>query len=99
MTAVPVSAQTIIHQRPWQEWLELAKRYHVNVAVQNEVMHFIEQYRLGELIVEEMHKSDLPIRLEQGLLEDEIKFLQLLDSKFPHRSQWYRDELKKQLSR
>ena len=40
-------------------------------------------------------KNEMPVDTEQGLLEDEIKFRQLLDSKFPHRSQWYRDEFKK----
>jgi len=95
MTAVPITADTIIHKRPYQEWLKLAKRYGVDVQDEYEVLHFIEQYRTGELVVEELEKSPLAIRLEQQLIEDEIKFRQLLESKFPHRSQWYRDELKK----
>lgn len=95
MTAIPIPAQTIIHQRPWEEWLKLAEAHNVDVHDQDLVLHFIEQYRLGEFVVEEPGENSVPIDIEQGLLIDEIKFLQLLDSKFPHRSQWYRDELKK----
>lgn len=95
MTAVTIHAQTIIHERPWQEWLKLAKRYSVKIHDQNAVLHFIEKFRQSELMLVRLLKNEMPVDTEQGLLEDEIKFRQLLDSKFPHRSQWYRDEFKK----
>lgn len=95
MAADTIQAKTIIHERPWQEWLKLAKRHRVEIYNQNTVLEFIEKFRKSELMLVRLLKNEMPIDSEQGLLEDEIKFRQLLDSKFPHRSQWYRDQFKK----
>ena len=99
MTAASIPAQTIIHERPWQEWLNLAKRHRVEINNQNAVLQFIEKFRKSELMLVRLLNNEMPVDTEQGLLEDEIKFRQLLDSKFPHRSQWYRNEFKKVFKR
>ena len=95
MTAVTIEAQKIIHGRPWQDWLKLAKRNSVQVRDQTAVLLFIEKFRQSELMLVRLLKNEMPVDIEQGLIEDEIKFRQLLDNKLPHLSKWYRDELKK----